>query len=45
MIYRVITYNPMTEKDFVSVYELTLYTHELLLQGKTYDIQVIEQRQ
>jgi len=40
--YRVISYNPRTEKDFKSIYKLTLYTHELILKGKRYDIQVIE---
>ena len=39
--YRVISYNPKEKKDFTSVYELTLYTHSLLLEGRSYDIQVI----
>lgn len=42
MIYRVISYSPRTEKDFTSLYELTQYTHGLILQGKQYDIQIIE---
>lgn len=42
--YRVISYNPKEEKDFTSVYELSIYTHSLLLEGRSYDIQTIDNK-
>ena len=41
VIYRVISYSPKVVKDFESVYLMTQYTHQIIMQGKSYDIQVI----
>lgn len=42
VIYRVISYAPTVIKNFESVYLMTQYTHELIMRGKIYDIQVIK---